>query len=220
MRFGLLVAALVLCVPNAHAALVATGSAAFGEPSGGVSSPIFGGTLHAEVFDAAGGTFSYTGEAVAATGGDYTVALQVVLNPDAEGEQALIDKLTLSAFMLGPGDFGTPPWSFGPAPGSGGTLGGGGDPSFAVGGGTLMDPGDAIYTWATPMAEGDTSVSLYFTYPNLVVPDSMSFALTTTVATSVNGVLPLLAPPPVVPEPTSLALVAGAAGLLALRRRR
>ena len=217
MRIGLLVAALVLYTPAAHAALVAQGSAAFGEPSGGVASPIFGGTLYAEVFDAAGGTFSRTGDAVAPTSGDYTVALQVVLNADAEGQQALIDELTVSAFMLGPGALGNPPWSFAPSPSGGGALGGGSDPSFAAG----VFPGDAKYTWSTPMAEGTSSVGLYFTHPNLdLAGDSVSFSLTTTVATSVNAVLPLLAPPPAVPEPTSLTLVAGAIGLVALRRRR
>lgn len=211
MRFGLLVAALVLCAPNAHAALVAQGSAAFGEPSGGVSSPIFGGTLYAEAFDAGGGTFSRTGEAVGATGGDYTIALQVVLNSDAEGEQAFIDTLTVSAFMLGPGDSGDPPWSFGPSSTGGGTLGGGGDPSFS------LSTFASDYTWGSAMAEGTSSVGLYFTHPNLdLTGDSVSFSLLTTVATSVNATLPLTA----VPEPTSLALVVGVLGLAALRRQR
>lgn len=209
MRFGLLVAALVLGAPNAHAALVAQGFAAFGEPSGGVSSPIFGGTLYAEAFDTGGGTFSRTGEAVATTGGDYTIALQVVLNPDAEGEAAFIDTLTVSAFMLGPGDSGNPPLTFGPSSTGGGTLGGGGDPSFST--------GSSTYTWTSAMAEGTSSVGLYFTHPNLdLTGDSVFFSLATTVATSVNATLPLTA----VPEPTSFALVAGVLGLAALRRRR
>ncbi|RMF82789.1 MAG: PEP-CTERM sorting domain-containing protein [Nitrospirae bacterium] len=215
MRIGLLVATLALCPALAHAALVANGQVAFSEPNGGVGSPGFSGTLYAEVFDAGGGTFSATGEAVAATGGDYTVALQVVLDPDADGQQALVDRLTVAAYMLGPGMTGNPGWSFGPPPSGGGTLGGGADPAFSAGGGSMWDPGDAIYTWSSPLAEGSSSAGLYFTHPNLALPDAVVIALETTVATSVNATLPLTA----VPEPTALALVAGGLALAALRRR-
>jgi len=214
-----LLSAFVVAPGGAEAALVATGTAAFGEPSGGASSPIFGGTLYAEVFDAGGGTFSRTLDSVAATAGDYTVALQAVMAPDGGGGAAVVSDITLSAYMLGSGDTGNPLSSFGPPPTGGGTLAGGGDPSYTASGTS------ARFSFGG-LAEGATSTAFFFTHPKLdltaggsnTIPlgDVVAVLLGTTVGSSVNTSLVLTA----VPEPVSALLVTSAlAALLGLRRR-
>lgn len=207
-----------------HAALVATGQASFGEPSGGVNKPVFSGTMYAETFDSAGGTFSYTGGSVGAVGSGYTTVMQIVLNPDTGGGLAAVSDVTLSAYQLGSGDYGTPAFTFGPGPSGGGTLGGAPSPVFSVLGTS------ARFTFTGGISEGATSAAFYFTHPYLDLSatgtslfplgDAVTFSATTTVASSVNSTLHLTTP---VPVPAAVWLFgSGLLGLggAAVRRRK
>ena len=225
LKGGMLASAL-LVAGQVQAALVAFGSDGSGlpvgqtitEPSGGVSSPGFSGTLFLEVFDSAGGTFSRTGDVVGTTGGDYTYVFQLVMDADSDGQAALISDITLNAYQLGSGDTGNPAGSFGPGPTSGGVLGGGTDPAFSAFGAS------AKFTFGG-LAEGATSAAFWFTHPLLdmssngtvafPVGDGLAFSLSTTVGTSANATLQ------VIPVPAAVWLFgSGLVGLAGLARRR
>lgn len=203
------IAAGCLFAVQAQSALVATGSAVFSEPSGGVTAPFFSGTLYAEVFDAGGGTFSRTGDLVGATGG-FTTVLQLVTDLDT-GDPVKITDASMAAFMLGPGSFGNDPTG-------GGSYGG--DPTFS----TTGLPGfvNALYTFGGGgMAEGASSNAFYFTHPSLDLSgDSMFFNVVAAPpaggSTSVNSSIVLAA----VPVPAAVWLFgSGLIGLTGLARR-
>ncbi len=218
-----------LYAAQAQSALVATGGAAYGEPSGGVTSPIFTGSISAEVFDSAGGDItSFTGEAVPVFGSDYTFVFQLVLNPDAEGEIASLLDITFGTYQLGTGDTGQPAGSFsftGP-PSSGGVLSGDVTPTYS------STTNSAIYTfgagWTEPGSTAATA-TVWFTSPyldltssgtsNVNVPlgDQIGAGIATTTPTSVDTQIVLTA----VPVPAAVWLFgSGLLGLTGLARRK
>lgn len=195
----------------------------FGEPSGGVNTPAFTGTMFLEVFDSGGGTFSRTGGTVAGTGGDYTYVFQFELDADLGTGDGLaeIAKLDFSAFMLGTGDTGTSGF-FAPGPTGGGALGGA-DPSFSI---TGSSSETATFTFGTAVAEGSTSAAFWFTHANLdvsaagtdfvyTIGDRLTFSAQTTVASSVQADIQ------VVPVPAAVWLFgSGLLGLVGIARRK
>ena len=213
---------------QAQSALVAIGSdgggvnvgTPFGEPSGGVTTPFWTGTMYLEVFDSAGGTFSRTGESVAATGGDYTYVFQFELDADLGTGDGLaeIDRIDFSAFMLGSTDYGTP--AFGQGPTDGGVLTpGGADPVYSATSTT------ARFAFSSAVAEGSTSVAFWFTQPNLDVTaggseifalgDRLTFTAETTATSSVQADIQ------VVPVPAAAWLFgSGLLGLVGMARRK
>lgn len=207
---------------QAQAAFVAYGSDGSGlntgqiisEPSGGVTSPGFSGTLFLEVFDSSGGdVFSRTGDAVPTVGTDYTYMFQLVLDADTDGEAAFLSDITLNAFQLGTGDA-----NFSNASTGGGVLGAG----MTFGGNSISPK----FTFdAGGLAEGNASIAFWFSNPLLDVTaagtttfdigDAMSFGVTTTVASSANATMQ------VVPVPAAVWLFgSGLLGLTGLARRK
>jgi len=214
-----------LYAAQAQSALVATGGAAYGEPSGGVTSPIFTGGISAQVFDSSGGDItSFTGEAVPVFGSDYTFVFQLVLNPDAESEIASLADITFGTFQLGTGDFGQPALSFTGPPSSGGVLSGDVTPTYS------STTNSAIYTfgggWTEPGSTAATA-TVWFTSPyldltssgtsNAPLGDQIGAGIGTTVASSVDTQMVLTA----VPVPAAVWLFgSGLLGLTGLARRK
>jgi len=217
-----LVAGGVLLSTQAQAALVGWGSDGSGldvgqvisEPSGGVTSPGFSGTLYLEVFDSAGwDVFSRTGDAVPTVGTDFTFVFQLVLDADSDGEAAILSDITLNAFQLGTGDF-----NFGNSSTGGGALGAG-----------ITYAGNGIapkFTFDSGLAEGAASAAFWFSSSLLDMSvngaaafpqggDAMTFGVTTTVARGADAIIQ------VVPVPAAVWLFgSGLLGLTGLARRK
>lgn len=221
---GLLVP--VLFMSQANAAMVAYGSDGSGlnlnvgqiinEPSGGVTSPGFSGTLFLEVFDSDGGESSLASGAIAGTGGDFTYVFQLVMDADGDGETAIISNINFNAFMLGTGDFNLVGSTSGGSFGSSMTYQGNSiTPSFTfdsgLGEGAISD----VFWFTQPLLDITETGTSSITFLATNVGDALVFSLGTTVASSANATMQ------VIPVPAAVWLFgSGFLGLLGFARRR
>ena len=203
----------------AKASQILTGATSFFEPDGGVSAPGFSGSLAYELlFDSGGGTSALAGGAAPTLGTDFTLIFQVQMDPDTLNPTA-IDRVSMAAFQLGPGD-GVLIVS--PGPTSGGPIGPS-DPVFSFG--TFNQFADFSFAGLPGggLAEGDSSAAFFFTIPDVDLTSTGSTLFPTgdvfTVgffgleANSVD-IQVHLEQPTVIPEPAGVWLLG--AGLLLL----
>ncbi|NRA01997.1 MAG: hypothetical protein HRU00_05280 [Myxococcales bacterium] len=204
----------------AQGAEILTGAAAFFEADGGISAPGFSGSLAYELFDSGGGTSALAGGAAPTLGTDFTLIFQVQMDPDTLNPTA-IDRVSMAAFQLGPGD-GVLIVS--PGPTSGGPIGPS-DPVFSFG--TFNQFADFSFAGLPGggLAEGDSSAAFFFTIPDVdlgptgttLFPTGDLFAVSFfgVAANSVDIQVHLDAPT-VIPEPAGIWLLGVGVLLLAL----